>query len=156
MIAGEPHTGEELVGEFSKLVKNSDHLGLGVGEAAQPGSENLDVKLSDETRTGPGLNLGALGASVVRLVLVEDSHPVSSEGGVGVAESRHIFLFLLELLVLDPGQHGEGLPLDVRTGPGQGGGVHVQRTSQLGVETKLERKSENISSEENNRLPGRG
>ena len=153
MIAGEPHTGEKLVREFSKLVKNSDHLGLRVRETAKPGGENLDVKVGDETRTLPGLNLGALGASVVRLVLVEDSDPVSSEGGVRVAKSCHKFLFLLEVLVLDPGQHGEGFPLDLRTGPSQRGGVHVQRASQLGVQTKLEWKSENISSRENNCLP---
>ena len=62
-------------------------------------------------------------------------------------------MFLLEILVLNPRQHGEGFPLDLRTGPSQGGGVHIQRTSQLGVETKLEWKSENISNRENNRLP---
>ena len=57
MIAGEPHTVEELVSELSKLVEDSDHLGLRVGEAAQPGGEDLDVKLRDEAGTLPGLNL---------------------------------------------------------------------------------------------------
>ena len=56
VIAGEPHAGEELVCELSKLVEDSHHLGLRVGEAAQPGGENLDVKLSDETGTLPRLD----------------------------------------------------------------------------------------------------
>ena len=82
MIAGEPHTVEELVSQFPKLVEDSHHLGLRVGEAAQPGGENLDVKLRDEPGTLPRLNLRALGATVVRLVLVENSDPVSRHGGV--------------------------------------------------------------------------
>ena len=82
MIAGEPHTVEELVSQFPKLVEDPHHFRLRVGEAAQPGGENLDVKLRDEPGTLSCLNLRALGATVVRLVLVENSDPVSRHGGV--------------------------------------------------------------------------
>ena len=107
VIAGETHTGEVLVSEFSELVEHSDHLGLRVGEAAEPGGEDLDVELCDEAGALPGLNLRGLGGSVVRLVLVEDSHPVSRHGGVGITKGCHVSVFLLEILVLNPCQHGE-------------------------------------------------
>ena len=96
MVASQSYTGEGLVGESPEVVEDPQHLGLGVGEGAHSGVEDLDVKRSDQTRTPPGLQL-VLGGGVVRHVVVEDSHPVTRHGRVGVAEGRHILGLLLEL-----------------------------------------------------------
>ena len=96
MVASQSNTGEGLVGESPEVVEDPQHLGLGVGEGAHSGVEDLDVKGSDQTGAPPGLQL-VLGGGVVRQVVVEDPHPVPRHGGVGVTESGHILRLLLEL-----------------------------------------------------------